>query len=76
VLGILPGIIGTLQATEAIKIILGQGDLLVGRLLTYDSLRMTFRTLKLRRDTGCPTCGEHPTITGYVDYEEFCAGGH
>ncbi len=74
VLGILPGMIGTLQATEAIKIILGLGDLLVGRLLTYDSLRMTFRTLKLRRDTACPACGEHPTIKEYVDYEGFCAG--
>ena len=74
VLGILPGIIGTLQATEAIKLILGQGDPLVGRLLTYDSLRMTFRTLKLRRDKSCPACGENPTITEYIDYEQFCAG--
>jgi len=77
VLGILPGIIGTLQATEAIKLILGQGDPLVGRLLTYDSLRMTFRTLKLRRDKSCPACGENPTIKEYIDYEGFCAGvGH
>jgi len=77
VLGILPGIIGTLQATEAIKLILGQGDPLVGRLLTYDSLRMTFRTLKLRRDKSCPACGENPTIKQYIDYEGFCAGvGH
>jgi molybdopterin/thiamine biosynthesis adenylyltransferase/rhodanese-related sulfurtransferase len=74
VLGILPGIIGTLQATEAIKLILGQGDPLVGRLLTYDSLRMTFRTLKLRRDKSCPACGENPTIKEYIDYEGFCAG--
>lgn len=74
VLGILPGIIGTLQATEAIKLILGQGDALVGRLLTYDSLRMTFRTLKLRRDKDCPACGENPTIKGYIDYEGFCLG--
>lgn len=72
VLGILPGIIGTLQATEAIKLILGQGDPLVGRLLTYDSLAMSFRTLKLRRDKTCPACGESPTITQYVDYEGFC----
>jgi molybdopterin/thiamine biosynthesis adenylyltransferase len=72
VLGILPGIIGTLQATEAIKLILGQGDPLVGRLLTYDSLRMTFRTLKLRRDKHCPACGENPSITEYIDYEGFC----
>jgi molybdopterin/thiamine biosynthesis adenylyltransferase/rhodanese-related sulfurtransferase len=74
VLGILPGMVGILQATEAIKIILGQGEPLVGRLLTYDSLGMKFRTLKLRRDKGCPTCGDHPTITDYIDYEGFCAG--
>ena len=74
VLGILPGIIGTLQATEAIKIVLGQGEPLVGRLLTYDSLGMKFRTLKLRRDPNCPVCGENPTITEYIDYEGFCAG--
>ncbi len=73
VLGVLPGIIGTLQATEAIKIILAQGDPLVGRLLTYDSLKMTFRTLKLRRDPGCPVCSDAPTITGYIDYAGFCA---
>ena len=74
VLGILPGIIGVVQATEAIKLILGQGDPLIGRLLTYDSLRMTFRTLKLRRDPACPACGENPTIKEYIDYEGFCAG--
>ena len=74
VLGILPGVIGVLQATEAIKLILGQGDPLIGRLLTYDSLRMTFRTLKLRRDVSCPACGESPTIKEYIDYEGFCAG--
>ncbi len=73
VLGILPGIVGTLQATEAIKLILGRGDPLVGRLLTYDSLRMSFRSLKLRRDKSCPACGESPTVKGYVDYEGFCA---
>jgi sulfur-carrier protein adenylyltransferase/sulfurtransferase len=73
VLGILQGIIGTLQATEAIKLILGQGDPLIGRLLTYDSLRMSFRTLKLRRDKQCPACGESPTIKEYIDYEGFCA---
>jgi molybdopterin/thiamine biosynthesis adenylyltransferase/rhodanese-related sulfurtransferase len=77
VLGILPGIIGTLQATEAIKILLGRGDLLVGRLLAYDSLEMSFHTLRLRRDPRCPACGENPTITSYIDYEGFCAGvGH
>jgi molybdopterin/thiamine biosynthesis adenylyltransferase/rhodanese-related sulfurtransferase len=74
VLGILPGMIGILQATEAVKLILGLGDTLSGRLLTYDSLRMTFRNLKLRRDPTCPACGEHPTITKYIDYEGFCAG--
>ncbi len=78
VLGILPGIVGTLQATEAIKLIIGRGNLLVGRLLTYDSMGMTFRTLKLRRDKACPACGENPTITKYIDYEGFCAApsGH
>jgi molybdopterin/thiamine biosynthesis adenylyltransferase/rhodanese-related sulfurtransferase len=73
VLGILPGVVGTIQATEAIKIILGQGEPLVGRLLTYDSLKMVFRTLKLRRDPSCPVCGDAPTIREYVDYEHFCS---
>ncbi|GAB5548373.1 MAG: molybdopterin-synthase adenylyltransferase MoeB [Sandaracinaceae bacterium] len=73
VLGILPGVIGTIQATEAIKIVLGQGEPLVGRLLTYESLKMQFRTLKLRKDPTCPVCGDEPTITEYIDYNEFCA---
>ncbi|MEM9192251.1 MAG: molybdopterin-synthase adenylyltransferase MoeB [Myxococcota bacterium] len=73
VLGVLPGIIGTAQATEAIKIVLDQGDPLVGRLLTYDSLKMNFRTLKLRRDHDCIVCGETPTVTEYIDYEGFCS---
>ncbi len=73
VLGILPGMVGIVQATEAVKLLLGQGDLLKGRLLTYDSLKMTFRTLKLRRDKGCPICGENPTIKEYIDYEGFCS---
>lgn len=73
VLGILCGIIGTLQATEAIKLLLGKGDLLVGRLLTYDSLKLKFRELKLRRDKDCPVCGDSPTLTSYIDYEGFCA---
>lgn len=73
VLGILPGVIGTIQATEAIKIVLGQGDPLVGRLLTYESLKMQFRTLKLRRDPDCPVCGRTPTITEYIDYDQFCS---
>jgi sulfur-carrier protein adenylyltransferase/sulfurtransferase len=75
VLGILCGIIGTLQATEAIKILLGRGTTLAGRLMTYDSLKMKFRELKLRRDPECPVCGPKPTITKYIDYEEFCALG-
>jgi molybdopterin/thiamine biosynthesis adenylyltransferase/rhodanese-related sulfurtransferase len=75
VLGVLPGAIGILQATEAVKIILERGDPLVGRLLQYDSLGMTFRTFKLRRNKDCPVCGDHPTITEYIDYEHFCAGG-
>jgi molybdopterin/thiamine biosynthesis adenylyltransferase/rhodanese-related sulfurtransferase len=73
VLGILPGIIGVLQATEAIKVVLGLGDTLAGRLLQYDSLGMTFRTFKLRRDDACPGCGKNPTLKGYIDYEGFCA---
>ena len=73
VLGILPGVVGTIQATEAIKVVLGAGEPLTGRLLTYDSLKMQFRTLKLRRDPGCPVCGTAPTITSYIDYEGFCA---
>jgi len=73
VLGILPGVVGTIQATEAIKIVLGQGEPLIGRLLQYDSLQMKFRNLKLRRDPSCPVCGETPTITKYIDYDEFCS---
>jgi molybdopterin/thiamine biosynthesis adenylyltransferase/rhodanese-related sulfurtransferase len=75
VLGILPGLIGVIEATEAIKLILGKGTSLVGRLLTYDSLGMKFGELKLRRDVGCPVCGDHPTITEYIDYEGFCNQG-
>jgi len=74
VLGILPGIIGVLQATEAVKVLLGLGNTLSGRLLQYDSLAMTFRTFKLRRDDACPGCGKNPTLRGYIDYEGFCAG--
>ena len=73
VLGILPGVIGLLQATEAIKLILGRGEPLIGRLLTYDSLKMKFRELKLRRNPECPVCGPKPSITSYIDYEGFCA---
>jgi molybdopterin/thiamine biosynthesis adenylyltransferase/rhodanese-related sulfurtransferase len=74
VLGVLPGVIGTMQATEAIKIVLGVGQPLVGRLLQYDSLSMAVRTFKLPRDPRCSVCGSSPTITEYVDYEGFCAG--
>jgi molybdopterin/thiamine biosynthesis adenylyltransferase/rhodanese-related sulfurtransferase len=72
VLGVLPGVIGLLQATEAIKLILRQGDLLVGRMIQYDALTMTFREFRLRRDKGCAVCGEAPSITRCVDYEERC----
>jgi adenylyltransferase/sulfurtransferase len=72
VLGILPGIIGLVQATEAVKIILGIGETLKGRLLLYDALGMRFRELKLRRDSECPVCGDHPTLTHLIDYQEFC----
>jgi molybdopterin/thiamine biosynthesis adenylyltransferase/rhodanese-related sulfurtransferase len=72
VLGVLPGIIGIIQATEAIKLILGAGQPLVGRLLLYDALQMRFRELKLRRDPDCPVCGDHPTIRALVDYDAFC----
>ena len=72
VLGILPGTIGLIQATETVKLILGIGEPLVGRLLLYDALAMRFRELKLRRNTECPVCGDHPTIRELIDYEQFC----
>jgi molybdopterin/thiamine biosynthesis adenylyltransferase/rhodanese-related sulfurtransferase/molybdopterin converting factor small subunit len=72
VLGVLPGTIGLIQATEVVKLILGKGDSLVGRLLLYDALEMKFRELKLRRDEDCPVCGKNPTVTELIDYEEFC----
>jgi adenylyltransferase/sulfurtransferase len=72
VLGVLPGIIGTIQATETIKLILGVGSPLVGRLLLYDALDMRFRELKLRRDPACPVCGDRPTVQSLMDYEQFC----
>jgi sulfur-carrier protein adenylyltransferase/sulfurtransferase len=74
VLGVLPGIIGSLQANEALKLALGIGDPLVGRLLLFDALAAEFTEVAIRRDPECPVCGEHPTITEYVDYVEFCAG--
>jgi sulfur-carrier protein adenylyltransferase/sulfurtransferase len=72
VLGVLPGIIGTIQATEAIKLILGIGTTLAGRLLLLDALSMEFRTMKLRRDPACPVCGDHPTVKTLIDYQQFC----
>jgi adenylyltransferase/sulfurtransferase len=72
VLGVLPGIIGIIQATEAVKLILGAGQTLVGRLLLYDALQMRFRELKLRRDVECPVCGDNPTIHELIDYDAFC----
>ncbi len=72
VLGILPGTVGLIQATEAVKLILGRGQPLVGRLLLYDALAMRFRELKLRKNPECPVCGEHPTITKLIDYHQFC----
>jgi adenylyltransferase/sulfurtransferase len=75
VLGILPGVIGVLQATEAIKLILGIGQPLIGRLLLYDALAASFREVKLRRDPNCPSCGENPTITELVEYDAICTTG-
>src|SRR6266481_7413312 len=72
VLGILPGLVGVMQATEVIKLILGQGEPLIGRLLLIDALGMKFRELKLRENPDCPACGKHPTITQLIDYNEFC----
>ncbi|MGA2076805.1 MAG: molybdopterin-synthase adenylyltransferase MoeB [Terriglobia bacterium] len=72
VLGVLPGIVGCLQAMETIKLIIGQGQTLIGRLLVFDALGMKFRELKLRKNPDCPVCGAHPTITGLIDYEQFC----
>src|SRR5438552_7414991 len=72
VLGVLPGIIGVIQATEAIKLVTGIGEPLIGRFLIYDALRMRFRELKLKKDPDCPVCGTHPTVTKLIDYEEFC----
>ena len=75
VLGILPGVIGLIQATEAIKLMVGIGNPLIGRLLVYDALQMTFRELKLRKDPNCPVCGKNPTIKKLIDYEAFCGLG-
>jgi len=72
VLGVLAGVIGNLQVVEVLKLILGIGKPLVGKLLIYDALSTEFRNLRLRRDVNCPICGEKPTIKELVDYEEFC----
>jgi molybdopterin/thiamine biosynthesis adenylyltransferase/rhodanese-related sulfurtransferase/molybdopterin converting factor small subunit len=72
VFGVLPGIIGVIQATETIKLVLGAGEPLIGRFLIYDALRMRFRELKLRKDADCPVCGTNPTVTKLIDYEQFC----
>ncbi|HVS84842.1 MAG TPA: molybdopterin-synthase adenylyltransferase MoeB [Gaiellaceae bacterium] len=74
VLGVLPGIVGSLQASEALKLCLGVGESLAGRLLLFDALATEFSEVTLRRDPNCPVCGEHPTITEYIDYVEFCSG--
>ena len=68
----MPGVIGVIQATETIKLIVGKGELLLGRLLMYDSLAMRFREIRIRRDPDCPLCGANPTITELLNYEEFC----
>jgi molybdopterin/thiamine biosynthesis adenylyltransferase len=73
VLGVLPGVIGSLQANETIKLAAGIGEPLIGRLLLFDALSTTFTEVALRRDPDCPVCGEHPTVTEYIDYAEFCA---
>jgi adenylyltransferase/sulfurtransferase len=72
VLGVLPGIIGVMQATEVVKLILGEGQPLIGRMLAYDAMDMKFREFKQRRNPGCPVCGENPTVTELIDYDQFC----
>jgi sulfur-carrier protein adenylyltransferase/sulfurtransferase len=72
VLGVLPGIVGSIQALETIKLIVGGGESLIGRLLLFDALRLTFRELRLEKDPDCPVCGAHPTVTKLIDYEAFC----
>lgn len=72
VLGVLPGIIGSIEAVEAIKLILAKGEPLIGRLLLFDALSMEFREMKVEKDPNCPVCGNHPTVTELIDYEQFC----
>jgi molybdopterin/thiamine biosynthesis adenylyltransferase len=74
VLGVLPGTVGVIQATETIKLILGQGDPLIGKLLMYDALSMNFKTFKINQDPNCPVCGDNPSVTELIDYEAFCSG--
>jgi bacteriocin biosynthesis cyclodehydratase domain-containing protein len=69
---VLPGVIGVIQATETVKLIIGKGEPLIGRLLMYDSLAMRFREVRIRRDPDCPVCGDNPTITELMNYEELC----
>ncbi len=76
VLGVLPGIIGSLQALETIKLVLGIGEPLIGRLLIFDALDLDFTTVRIRRDPACPVCGDNPTITHLIDYDEFCGIPH
>ena len=76
VLGVLPGIIGSIQAVETIKLVLGLGDTLTGRLLLFDALDMNFRTVKVPRNRECPVCGDKPTVTELIDYEQFCGIPH
>jgi len=75
VLGVLPGIIGSIQVLETIKLILGNGRTLIGRLIVFDALNSTCRELKLHKDPECSVCGEHPTVTELIDYETFCGVG-
>jgi len=76
VLGVLPGIVGLVQATETVKMILGKGESLVGKLLMFDALDMQFNTFKVRRDSNCPVCGDNPSITELIDYQAFCSLDH
>ena len=71
-LGVLPGTVGLMQATEVVKLFIEEGRPLIGRVLLYDAMEMRFRELKLRRDISCPVCGDHPTITKLIDYQQFC----
>ena len=71
-MGVLPGTVGLIQATESLKLVLGKGDSLIGRILMYDALDMAFQTFNIKKDPSCPLCGENPTVTDLIDYEAFC----